>query len=137
MRIASGAWALGPLVIGAAAACSSDTANAVVPEPCARAGIFQASRFPGGSADGHANPAGAKAAKEARAGRIKESSLIRQPANARNKVRLGDFLLANEKIALYIEDAGESDGYNTFGGEILAIEPVGDDGLPMGISQYG
>jgi hypothetical protein len=105
--------------------------------PCAAAGITPESRFPAGSRDGHPAPAGAKAAGQARAGRITEARLIRQPDNARQRVRLGDYLLINDKIAAYIEAEGPSDGYLDFGGEILAIEPVGPDGLPLGVSQYG
>jgi hypothetical protein len=63
--------------------------------------------------------------------------MIVQPTNARQKVRPGDFVLANEKIAVYIEAEGESDGYLPFGGEILALDTVGEDGRPRGSSQYG
>lgn len=105
--------------------------------PCAAAGITPESRFPAGSRDGHPDPAGAKAAGQARAGRITDARLIRQPDNARQRVRLGDYLLINDKIAAYIEAEGQSDGYLDFGGEILSIEPVGSDGLPLGVSQYG
>jgi hypothetical protein len=121
-------------------ACSSSTASApltVAEEPCARAGLSSTSRLPTGSADGHADPTGAKAAKQARAGRIKDASLIRQAADARQKVKVGDFLLTNDKIAVFVEGARPSDGYAPFGGEILAIEPVGDDGKPTGVSEYG
>jgi hypothetical protein len=93
--------------------------------------------FEAGDPDGHADPKGAKAAGQARAGRIKDASLIRQPLDARQRVNVGDFLLVNDKIGVYIEDRGFSDGYARFGGEILAIERVGDDGLPEGKSRYG
>ena len=36
------------------------------------------------------------------------------------------------KLAVTIEDKGLSDGYARFGGEILAVDRVGDDGKPMG-----
>jgi hypothetical protein len=87
--------------------------------------------------DGHSDPGGAKAAKRARAGRITDAKLIRQPIDARQKARIGDFLIANEKIAAVIEDMGLSDGYARFGGEILAVDRVGDDGLMLGQSTYG
>lgn len=93
--------------------------------------------FEAGDPDGHPDPAGAKAAKQARAGRIKSESQIRQREDGRQRVRVGDFFMANEKIAAYIEDKGISDGYARFGGEILAIERVADDGLPEGKSLYG
>lgn len=96
-----------------------------------------ARRFPVGNRDGHADPFGARAARQARAGRVREAGQIHQAADARHKVRVGDYVLANDKIAAYIEAEGESDGYDPFGGEILAIEAVGDDGRPKGVSLYG
>lgn len=105
--------------------------------PCAAAGISEKSRFPNGSPDGHADPLGAKAASQARASRISNAAWIRQPDNARQQIRLGDFLLINDKIAVYIEAPGVSDGYQSLGGDILAIEPVLNDGKPSGTSQYG
>ncbi|MFH1922349.1 MAG: catalase/peroxidase HPI, partial [Planctomycetota bacterium] len=57
--------------------------------------------------------------------------------DARQKVRLGDFLLVNSEIAVYIEDGGLSDGYAMFGGEILGIDKVGPDGAPLGLSRHG
>ncbi|MSP60212.1 MAG: hypothetical protein EXR72_07695 [Myxococcales bacterium] len=105
--------------------------------PCAAAGITAESRFASGSREGHADPLGARAAGQARAGRIHDPAQIRQPDDARHVVRVGDFVIANEKIAAYIEAEGESDGYSAFGGEILALETVGEDGRPTGISQYG
>lgn len=89
-----------------------------------------------GDPDGHADPFGAKAAGQARAGRIKSEDQIVQPAHDRQKLRVGDFWLANDKIAVAIEDKGLSDGYARFGGEILAIDKVGDDGRPAGVSYY-
>lgn len=90
-----------------------------------------------GDANGHADPAGAKAAGQARAGRITDASLLAQPVDARAKVHLGDFLLINDKISVVIEDKGLSDGYTRFGGDILSLDKVGADGKPMGLSQYG
>ena len=107
------------------------------PAPCAAAGITAASRFPGGSRDGHPDPLGTSVRSQARAARISQAAWIRQPENARQKIHEGDFLLINDKIAVYVEAAGDSDGYQGLGGELLAIEPVGADGLPSGTSQYG
>ena len=104
---------------------------------CAAAGITPASRFPLGQPDGHRDPLGAKAAGQARAARITDAAWIRQPATARQKVRLGDFLLINDKIAAYIEAPGASDGYQPFGGELLGLEPVDAMGSPSGTSMYG
>ena len=90
-----------------------------------------------GDVNGHADPAGAKAAGQARAGRITDPSLLKQPVDVRARARLGDYLLVNDKIAVIIEDKGLSDGYARFGGEILTVDRVGDDGKPLGLSQYG
>ena len=131
LRFITGAWAASLLVL----ACSSDPEPAAAsPDTCAS--LPQDFRFPGGG-DGHPDPFGAKAAGQARAGRITRADQIVQPEEARHKVRLGDFALANDKIALYVEAEGESDGYFPYGGEILRVEPVGDDGRPRGIAEYG
>ncbi len=120
-------------------ACSSDpsgpSADADAGPGPVCAGSLEAFRFPNGG-DGSADPFGAKAAGQARAGRIKSASQIVQPDNARNKVRVGGFALANDKIAVYIEAEGNSDGYNPLGGDVLALELVGADGRPTGVSQY-
>ncbi|MFO0589612.1 MAG: CehA/McbA family metallohydrolase [Polyangiaceae bacterium] len=89
-----------------------------------------------GDAVGHADPYGAKAAGQARAGRIVTEADIVQPAHGRQKTHVGDFVLANDRIAVTIEDKGLSDGYARFGGEILAIDAIGEDGRPMGLSYY-
>ncbi len=91
--------------------------------------------FPAGG-DGHADPFGAKAAGQARAGRIKDASQIVQAPDARQKLAIGDFWLTNDKVAFSIEDKGLSDGYNRFGGEILTVDLVGADGRPLGRSRY-
>ncbi len=93
--------------------------------------------FERGSDKGHADPAGAKAAGQARAARIADPTLLKQPTDRRQRVNLGDFILINDKIAATIEDKGLSDGYSRFGGELLTIDRVGDDGRPLGLSLYG
>lgn len=90
-----------------------------------------------GDPQGHANPFGAKAAGQARAGKVANTSMIVQPANERQRVEVGDYVLANDRIALYVEDRDLSSGYARFGGELLAVDAVGDDGRPRGVSQYG
>lgn len=89
-----------------------------------------------GDPNGHADPFGAKAAGQARAARLANVSVIAQPAHGRQPIQDGDFILVNDKIAVAIEDGGLSDGYGRFGGEILAIDKIGDDGKPMGLSKY-
>jgi hypothetical protein len=72
---------------------------------------------------------GAAQAHQARAGKLTKPADLLQPADARHQVRLGDFVLANDKVAVYIEAAGDgqrSDGYFPYGGEVLATEPVID-----------
>lgn len=108
--------------------------------PCAKngkPGLTAKSRFPEGSKSGHANPFAASVRSQARAARISDPAWIRQPTDARQKVRIGDFVLVNDKIAAYIEDTGVSDGYQEIGGEILGLDTVGSDGFPRGASQYG
>lgn len=94
-----------------------------------------------GDPNGHADPLGAKAAGQARAGRVASADQIVQPAHGRQQIAVGDYVLANDRIAVYVEDKGDatrpSDGYARFGGEILAIDRVGDDGRPLGESTYG
>lgn len=123
------------LSVLAVVACSSDP-DPVTASPDVCPSLPQSFRFPSGG-DGHADPFGAKAAGQARAGRVTRPDQIVQPEDARHKVRVGDFALANDKVALYIEAEGESDGYFPYGGEILRVEPVGDDGRPRGVGDYG
>lgn len=122
-----------------ALACGSDAVDPTPPEPLeptCGAGV-EAKRFPAGSPEGHPDPFGAKAAGQARAGRIRDMAKVKRPDDARNRLVDTDFVLANDKIAVFVEGARPSDGYNPFGGEINAIELVGPDGKPGGVSQYG
>lgn len=91
--------------------------------------------FEAGDAQGHADPFGAKAAGQARAGRILAAQ-VPQPAHGRQRIEDGDFLLVNDKIAVVIEDKDISDGNGRFGGEVLAVDRVGDDGHPLGASKF-
>jgi hypothetical protein len=88
-----------------------------------------------GDESGHADPYGAKAAGEARAGRLAEADVV-QAAHGRQRIRAGDFALANDKVAFVIEDVGISDGYGRFGGEVISADRVGDDGRPLGLSYF-
>ncbi len=72
-----------------------------------------------GDPDGHAEPLGA-AAGEARAGRIEAAELPDDPDGLAVWAE-GDFLLANDRIAALIEDAGVSDGYDPFGGKLVGL----------------
>jgi len=113
--------------------CSGDETKPATPAgPCPSALVFEL-----GDEKGHADPFGAKAAGQARAGRLAQIDGLPQPAHGRQRIAAGDFVLANDKIAVFIEDKGLSDGYARFGGEILSIDKVGDDGKPLGLSKYG
>lgn len=118
-------WVLSPCLT---AACADDG-------PAPAPAVCRASLAPG-SPEGHADPFGAKAAGQARAGRIADASTVAQPAHGRQRIQDGDFVLVNDRLAVVIEDVGWSDGYSTFGGEILAIDQVGDDGRPLGLSHH-
>ncbi len=130
----------------AALACGTDATDtpppvtpgpdAEAPEPTCGAEVT-AKRFALGSPEGHADPFGAKAAGQARAGRIRDLKQVKRPDDARNRLLDTDFVMANDKIAVLIEGARPSDGYNPFGGEINSIEIVGADGRPSGVNQYG
>ncbi len=85
---------------------------------------------------GHPEPFGAAAAREARAARLVDATVIPQPAHGRQPIQAGDFILINDKIAVVIEDRGLSDGYGRFGGEMVSFDQVGDDGMPMGRSKF-
>jgi len=98
--------------------------------------VLQQTTFEAGDPNGHADPFGAKAAGQARAGRLASVEGIAQPAHGRQRIAEGDYVLANDKIAVFIENKGFSDGYARFGGELLAIDAVGDDGKPKGLSRY-
>src|SRR4051812_10908443 len=118
-------------------ACSARLNLPPEPTPPAPVCELEGSRFEVGDPVGHLDPLGARAAGQARAGRIADVSIIAQPAHGRQRIEQGDYLLINDKIAVVIEDRGLSDGYARFGGEILAIDKVGEDGKPMGLSFYG
>ncbi|MFO0740690.1 MAG: CehA/McbA family metallohydrolase [Labilithrix sp.] len=97
-------------------------------------------RFAHGT-DGHADPLGAAAAHQARAGKLTRPEDIIQAPDTRHRARLGDFVIANDKVAAYIEaentGASPSDGYFPFGGEVLSLSPIGPDGRPQPTSYYG
>src|SRR5688572_24720868 len=67
-----------------------------------------------GSADGHADPLMVPP-MQARAGRLEAGELPPNPDGLLLSAA-GDFVLVNEKIAVIIEDVGESDLYDPWGG---------------------
>jgi hypothetical protein len=78
--------------------------------------------FSAGDLDGHAEPLGAGSG-EARAGRVRAEDL---PAVASKLItwKAGDFVLANDRIAIVIEDVGDSDLYDPWGGRPVGLARV-------------
>jgi hypothetical protein len=130
--------------LSAAASCSDDDSGGGGKSGSAGAGgeggdgstCVLEQPFPAGSSEGHADPYGAKAAGQARAGKLANAAMIVQPAHGRQQVEPGDYVLANDKLAVVIEAPGPSDGYDTFGGKILAFDAIGEDGRPAGRSRF-
>lgn len=127
----------GSLLLGSCATNDVVTPDEENAGPCAAMKVSNKSRFAAGDPLGHRDPLGAKAAKQARASQITSDDWIRQPDPSRHRINKGDYLLINDKIAVYIEAPGVSDGYQPFGGDILALERVLDDGKPAGRSKFG
>ncbi len=77
------------------------------------------SPFPAGDLEGHPEPFGASAS-EARAGRVTTADL---PATRAGLLTWhdGDYVLANDKVALVIEDVGDSDLYDPWGGRPVGL----------------
>jgi hypothetical protein len=99
-------------IVCALAACGGDGGS---PPSCAP-GPFAT----GG--DGHAAPLGA-GPTEARAGRVRAADLPPVPSGLVTW-KAGDFVLANDKIALVIEDVGDSDLYDPWGGRPVGLARV-------------
>lgn len=98
-------------MLWALAACGDDPIPSCGPGP-----------FVAGDPTGHPAPLAAGPG-EARAGRVRAEDL---PAVASELVtwKAGDFVLANDKIALVIEDAGDSDLYDPWGGRPVGLARV-------------
>src|SRR5688572_11119447 len=119
-------------------ACGDDDAPAPPSTPDGLCeGDLGAFRSETGSPDGHADPFGAKAAGQARAGGGRDASQIVHHPTARYRPRVDDFAMANDRIAVYIEKEGRKNGWTTLGGDIIVLDAVGDDGRPKGIGLYG
>lgn len=87
-----------------------------------------------GDLDGHPDPLGAGAG-EARAGRLGDDDL---PADRTGlgTWAAGDFALVNEHVALLVEDVGDSDGLDPFGGKPVAVARV-EGGRLVGAGDFG
>ncbi len=99
------------LIVVCVAACGDDGHKTCGPGP-----------YPAGSLDGHADPLGA-GPTEARAGRIHAADLPPVPSGLITW-KDGDFVLANDKVALVIEDVGDSDLYDPWGGRPVGLARV-------------
>lgn len=110
------------VLVVALAACSDNPLPAVDAGIDAGPSCEAAFTFETGDADGHAEPLGA-GATEARAGRLEASELPPDPAEL-STVRAGDFVLANDRIAVVIEDTGDSDHYVPWGGAIIGLARI-------------
>ncbi len=78
--------------------------------------------IPTGDPNGHPHPLGA-GPSEARAGRIAAADLPRFDSNLQIWGS-GEFILANDRIAVAIEDVGPSDLYDPWGGRITGMARV-------------
>lgn len=98
---------------GAAAGCGGGDG----PVTCEPPPVFEPAM-----GDGHPEPLGAGPG-EARAGRLEAHEL---PVSASGLAvwAPGDFVLANDRIAVIIEDVGPSDGYDPWGGRPVGIARV-------------
>jgi len=73
---------------------------------------------------GHADPLGS-APGEARAGRIAEADLPIDPESLETWDD-GDYVLANDHVAVLIEQAGDSQLYDPWGGKLVGIFTITD-----------
>lgn len=91
------------------------------------AGIVEIPPFETGDPDGHPEPLGAGPG-ESRAGRLTADQL---PVDRTGLAtwEAGDFVIANDRVALLIEDAGHSDLYDPHGGRPVGIARVEDGAL--------
>ena len=78
--------------------------------------------FTVGDATGHPQPLGASAT-EARAGRLAAGDLPPVPSGLITW-KPGDFVIANDRVALVIEDVGDSDLYDPWGGRPVGVARV-------------
>lgn len=78
---------------------------------------------PDGDPTGHPMPLGASAT-EARAGRITSTDQLPATTLGLATWRVGDYVLANDKVAIVIEDVGDSDLYDPWGGRPVGLALV-------------
>lgn len=78
--------------------------------------------------DGHPDPVGT-AGPQARAGRLSAEDLPASTTPALAPWAAGDFVLANGRVAMLVEDVGPSDGYDPYGGRPVGFARVEDGRL--------
>ncbi len=106
-----------PLIVAIGlAACGDDAAKT-----CTSVGPFDV------GTDGVAQPLGS-GPNEARAGRLKAADLPIVPSGLITW-KAGDFVLANAKVALVIEDVGDSDLYDPWGGRPVGLARVANGAM--------
>jgi len=105
-----------PLVLLCLAAACNDARKACGPGELAA-----------GDSTGHPAPLGAGPG-EARAGRVRTEDLPSVPSGLVTW-KAGDFVLANDKVALVIEDVGDSDLYDPWGGRPVGLARVANGKL--------
>ena len=98
------------------AACGGGSSK--TPDPCPQ----PPGAFAEGDAQGNPSPLGA-GPNEARAGRIHAADLPPVPSGMITW-KDGDFVLANDRVALVIEDVGDSDLYDPWGGRPVGLARV-------------
>ena len=113
-----------PATAAATAAVSLVTAAALALGACGDnlSPACEVAPFPDGDATGHAAPLGAGPG-EARAGRVRAADLPAVPSGLATWSD-GDFVLANDRVALVIEDVGDSDLYDPWGGRPVGLARV-------------
>jgi len=101
--------------------------DAAPPEDDGGAASCDLEPFEAGDPDGHADPLGVGPG-EARAGRVEAAQLPPFPSGLQ-VWEGGDFVLANEHVAMVIEDAGASDLYDPWGGRPVGVARVEEGAL--------
>ncbi|HUH02021.1 MAG TPA: CehA/McbA family metallohydrolase [Kofleriaceae bacterium] len=84
--------------------------------------------------EGHADPLGVGPG-QARAGRLAAADVPVSPSGL-GTWAAGDFVLANEKVAMIIEDVGASDLYDPWGGRPIGVARV-EGGALVDLADYG
>ncbi len=107
------------------AACGGD--DAATPDARPTVCATPPAPFETGDPQGHAEPLGA-GATQARAGRLRADQLPPNPSDLLSW-QAGDFVLANDRVAIIIEDVGDSELLDPWGGRPLGVARVAGGAL--------